>query len=316
MRSADGSPLGALRLSCGQLCAQRMAHRWAHCASLAASYALSGWLTAGRIAPLLRPAMRSADCSPLGALRLSCGQLCAQRLAHRWAHCASLAASYALSGLLTAGRIAPLLRPAMRSADCSPLGALRLSCGQLCAQRIACSPSNAVFSPILHPHPLTLKLSSPRMPFIVITPVLPLILFHVLAPHSPIPSLSATPPPPSETERGAPGGAVQVHSEPRAAEQPRPQLERGVALLQLVSGCFQASILKRLVRPTAIPLWAIRPTHQPPPSSGLTAHQPHPGALTHFTSTSLPWRDSHDQLCALRGMRDRWASILLSHPRS
>ncbi|CAI5952956.1 unnamed protein product [Closterium sp. NIES-64] len=129
MRSADFSPLGALRLSRGQQCAQRIAHRWAHCASLAASNALSGLLTAGRIAPLSRPAMRSADCSPLGALRLSRGQQCAQRIAHRWAHCASLAASNALSGSLTAGRIAPLSRPAMRSADRSPLGAF--------AQRLA-----------------------------------------------------------------------------------------------------------------------------------------------------------------------------------
>ncbi|CAI5952958.1 unnamed protein product [Closterium sp. NIES-64] len=137
MRSADFSPLGALRLSRGQQCAQRIAHRWAHCASLAASNALSGLLTAGRIAPLSRPAMRSADCSPLGALRLSRGQQCAQRIAHRWAHCASLAASNALSGSLSAGRIAPLSRPAMRSADRSPLGALRLSRGQQCAQRIA-----------------------------------------------------------------------------------------------------------------------------------------------------------------------------------
>ncbi|CAI5519782.1 unnamed protein product [Closterium sp. Naga37s-1] len=137
MRSADRSPLGALRLSRGQQCAQRIAHRWAHCASLAASNALSGSLTAGRIAPLSRPAMRSADRSPLGALRLSRGQQCAQRIAHRWAHCASLAASNALSGSLTAGRIAPLSRPAMRSADRSPLGALRLSRGQQCAQRIA-----------------------------------------------------------------------------------------------------------------------------------------------------------------------------------
>ncbi|CAI5521644.1 unnamed protein product [Closterium sp. Naga37s-1] len=143
MRSADRSPLGALRLSRGQQCAQRIAHRWAHCASLAASNALSGSLTAGRIAPLSRPAMRSADRSPLGALRLSRGQQCAQRIAHRWAHCASLAASNALSGSLTAGRIAPLSRPAMRSADRSPLGALRLSlqryspCGISAAWRIA-----------------------------------------------------------------------------------------------------------------------------------------------------------------------------------
>ncbi|CAI5993496.1 unnamed protein product [Closterium sp. NIES-64] len=137
MRSADFSPLGALRLSRGQQCAQRIAHRWAHCASLAASNALSGLLTAGRIAPLSRPAMRSADCSPLGALRLSRGQQCAQRIAHRWAHCASLAASNAFSGSLTTGRIAPLSRPAMRSADRLPLGALRLSRGQQCAQRIA-----------------------------------------------------------------------------------------------------------------------------------------------------------------------------------
>ncbi|CAI6006234.1 unnamed protein product [Closterium sp. NIES-65] len=153
MRSADFSPLGALRLSRGHQCAQRIAHRWAHCASLAASNALSGLLTAGRIAPLSRPPMRSADCSPLGALRLSRGQQCAQQIAHRWAHCASLAASNALSGSLTAsnalsgsltaGRIAPLSRPAMRSADCSPLGALRLSrpgnalSGLLTAGRIA-----------------------------------------------------------------------------------------------------------------------------------------------------------------------------------
>ncbi|CAI6000899.1 unnamed protein product [Closterium sp. NIES-65] len=137
MRSADCSPLGALRLSRGQQCAQRIAHRWAHCASLAASNALSGLLTAERIAPLSRPAMRSADCSPLGAPQLSRGQQCAQRIAHRWAHCASLAASNALSTLLTAGRITALSRPAMRSADCSPLSALRLSRGQQCAQRIA-----------------------------------------------------------------------------------------------------------------------------------------------------------------------------------
>ncbi|CAI7787963.1 unnamed protein product [Closterium sp. NIES-53] len=136
-------PLGTLRLSRGEQCAQRIAHRWAHCASLAASNALSGSLTAGRIAPLSRPAMRSADRSPLGALRLSRGQQCAQRIAHRWAHCASLATSNALSGSLTAGRIAPLSRPAMRSADCSPLGALRLSlqryspCGISAAWRIA-----------------------------------------------------------------------------------------------------------------------------------------------------------------------------------
>ncbi|CAI5510927.1 unnamed protein product, partial [Closterium sp. Naga37s-1] len=51
--------------------------------------------------------------------------------------------------------------------------------------------------------------------------------------------------------RGAPGGAVQVHSEPRAAEQPRLQLERGVALLQLVSGAgvpFLASCFTYCVR--------------------------------------------------------------------
>ncbi|CAI7909982.1 unnamed protein product [Closterium sp. NIES-54] len=113
------------RISRPALCAQRNARRWARSAQLAAS------------------AMRQAMRIPLGALRLSRGQQCAQRIAHRWAHCASLAASNALSGLLTAGRIAPLSRPAMRSADCSPLGALRLSlqryspCGISAAWRIA-----------------------------------------------------------------------------------------------------------------------------------------------------------------------------------
>ncbi|CAI5525648.1 unnamed protein product [Closterium sp. Naga37s-1] len=114
------------RISRPALCAQRNARRWARSAQLAAS------------------AMRQAMRIPLGALRLSRGQQCAQRIAHRWAHCASLAASNALSGSLTAGRIAPLSRPAMRSADRSPLGALRLSraasnalSGSLTAGRIA-----------------------------------------------------------------------------------------------------------------------------------------------------------------------------------
>ncbi|CAI7864364.1 unnamed protein product [Closterium sp. NIES-53] len=137
---------------------QRIARRWAHCASPFQRYAPCVLLTAGRIAPLPSIAMGHADCSPLGALRLSLQALCALRIAHRWSHFASPFQRYAPCGLLTAGRIAPLPSSAMRPTDCSRLGALPVSYGQ--RQRNA-HPFLAITQPR---HSLSLSPLSPPSP--------------------------------------------------------------------------------------------------------------------------------------------------------